>query len=428
MLNGKRVLLFLLSISFAAVSSPAMAQVAVDGGSGLFNVQKAETLGHLGFRAGLFYQASNYDNPGELDNSEAPLSLTLGLGDTFEISASAPWRKLNPTRGDGESGISDGIARAKWNFFTSDQYNLRLAAIVVVTLPMGDKDKGLGTGETNGGAALAIDKVYENIFWHADIGYMNRQEKNLNDQVLYGAGIEYKPIANLGLIAEVSGFSFTSQERYMDDNTKVMGGLRYYIGDWGSISAGYGSWGGGSGSDSPNYMYMAGITVGFGGKKRAEAPAIAPAAPAPEPEAAPAPAPAPTPAPEPTPEPKAAPAPAPAPKMVTIRLESVHFAFDSDKLTDEAKAILERNAEKIKANPGGQLTIEGHTCWIGPRKYNKYLGLRRVIAAKKYLMSLGVNADDVVLISYGEEKPAGDNRTRAGREMNRRADFVIKVE
>lgn len=428
MLNNKRVLLFLVSGILALFAPPAMAQVAVDGGSGLFNTQKADTLGHLGFRVGLFYQSMNYDAPGDSDVTEIPVSLTLGLGDRFEISAAAPYRNIDPSGADSESGISDGIARVKWNFLNSEKYSLRLSAIGMVTLPLGDKDKGLGTEKTNLGVALAIDKEYENISWHGNIGFMGRQEDDINDQVLYAAGLEYKAIENLGLIAEVSGFSYTSSEKYMDDNTTVMGGLRYYIGDWGSVSAGYGSWGGGSGASSPNYMYMVGVTLGLPGKKKMAEAAPPPPPPAPEePKAEPAPKPAPAPAPRPEPAPAPKPAPAP-PKIETIRLEPIHFKFDSAELTDEAKDILRRHADKIKGHPGSQLTIEGHTCWIGTRKYNKWLGHKRAIAAKKYLMSLGIDADSVVLMTFGEEKPSHDNKTREGRKMNRRADFVIKVE
>ena len=421
MQNGVWKLVFLALFVSAVVSTPVMAQVAVDGGSGLFNTQKAKTLGHLELRAGAFYQTSNYDDPGEIDSDELPVSLTLGLQDRFELSVAVPWRRMDPKGASSESGLSDGIARAKWNFYTSDKHNLRFSAIAMVTLPLGDKDKGLGTDKTNLGVALAVDKEYEKISWHANLGFMGRQEENMNDQVLYAAGVEWKPVDSLGLIAEVSGFSFTSAEKYMDDNTKVMGGLRYYLDGWGSVSAGYGSWGGGDGPGSPNYMYMVGVSVGFGGKREKPVEKEKVEAPAPAPKPAPKPAPAPAPR-------MAAPKPAPKPEKVTITLEPVHFKFDSAELTDEAKEILRRHAEKVRENEGSQLTIEGHACWIGTRKYNKWLGHRRAIAAKKFLMSLGIDADRMVLMSFGEEKPVGDNRTREGRKKNRRADFIIKIE
>ncbi|MGK7346600.1 MAG: OmpA family protein [Candidatus Nitrospinota bacterium M3_3B_026] len=421
MLKSKLVALSSLFIlSLALFPARAAAQVAVDGGSGLFHVQRAKTLGDLGFYGGLFYETSNYDSPAAIDDYEMPVSLTLGLKDSFEFSVSAPWRKYDPEGGDAESGISDGIARAKWNFFYSDRHRLRLSAIGMATLPLGDEDKGLGSGKTNLGAALALDKEYDSVTWSFNVGFMGRQEEDLNDQVLYGAGIEWRPIENLGVIGEVSGFSFTSNERYMDDNTTVTGGVRYYLGDWGSVSAAYGSWGGGSGPSSPNYMYMVGITLGMPAREKPVEKEEAPAPPTPAPEPKPAPKPAPEPAPSP-------PAPAPEPEVVTIRLDPIHFKFDSAELTDEAKGILRRNGGKVKETPGAQLTIEGNTCWIGPKRYNKNLGLRRAIAAKKFLMSLGIEADNIVILSRGESNPAGDNKTREGRRMNRRVDFIIKV-
>lgn len=424
MLKGKLAALFSLFIlSLALLPARAAAQVAADGGSGLFHVQRAKTLGDLGFYGGLFYETSNYDSPAAIDDYEIPVSLTLGLKDSFELSVSAPWRKYDPEGGDGESGISDGIARAKWSFFNSEKHRLRLSAIGMATLPLGDEDKALGSGKTNLGAALALDKEYDNITWSFNMGFMGRQEDDLNDQVLYGAGIEWKPMDSLGIIGEVSGFSFTSNERYMDDNTTVTGGVRYYLGDWGSVSAAYGSWGGGSGPSSPNYMYMVGITIGIPAREKP----VREEAPAPKPAPTPAPAPAPAPRPAPTPAPAPAPAPEPEPEVVTMRLDPIHFKFDSAELTAEAKDVLRRNAAKVKETPGARLTIEGNTCWIGPKRYNKSLGLRRAIAAKKFLMSLGIEADDVVILSRGEDNPAGDNKTREGRMMNRRADFIIKV-
>lgn len=429
----------ILAVLFAAVFSttPARAQVATDGGSGLLTIQKARTLGHLNFGVGAFYESSNLDLGGsangnaETDQGTVPVSATLGLGESFEVSVAAPWSRVDVKKASNESGLSDGVARLKWNFLSSDKYATRLSAIASVTLPFGDKDKGLGTGKSDPGIALALDKEYGTVTWHALIGYLKRQEENTDNQMFYGAGVEYMPVNNLSLIAEVSGYSWTSQISGRDDNTKVMAGARYYIGDWASLTVGYGSWGGGSGADSPNYMYMAGVTVGMGlGQpkktlgvitaepvKPAETMAeTKPAEPAGAETAVAA-------APSAVTEEKAA-----EPEKVTIVLDSVHFEFDKSRLQPETKDILKRNAEKLKANPSAEMVIEGHTCSIGAKGYNQQLGLRRALAAKKFLIEQGIAADRMEIISYGEDRPAHDNKSREGRKLNRRADFVIKVK
>ena len=437
MSTGTRIVA-ILAVLFAAVflTTPAHAQVATDGGSGLLTVQKARTLGHLNFGIGAFYESSNLDLSGssngatETKEGMVPVSATLGLGDAFEASIAAPWSRVEAKNGASQSGVSDGVARLKWNFMSSEKYATRLSAIASVTLPFGDKDKGMGTGKSDPGFAIALDKEYGVVTWHALIGYLKRQEENTDNQMFYGGGVEYMPVDNVSLIAEVSGYAWTAHVPSRDDSSKVMLGGRYYIGDWASLTLGYGSWGGGSGAASPNYMYMAGVTVGLGlGQPRKTLGVIAePVAPAetmaeskPAESAGAETAVATTPS-------AVTQERASETEKVTIVLDSVHFEFDKSQLQPEAKDILKRNAEKLKANPSAEFVIEGHTCSVGAKGYNQQLGLRRALAAKKFLVEQGIAADRMEIISYGEDRPTHDNKTREGRKLNRRADFVIKVK
>jgi outer membrane protein OmpA-like peptidoglycan-associated protein len=437
MSTGIRVVTILAALSAVfSLTAPVSAQVATDGGSGLLTIQKARTLGHLNFGVGAFYESSNLDLSGsangqsETDQGTAPASLTLGLGEAFEVSLSAPWSKMDLKKGSTkESGSGDGVARLKWNFLTSETHAIRLSAIASTTLPLGDKDKGLGSGKSNPGLALALDKEYGSVTWHADLGYLKRQEDNTDNQLFYGAGLEYMPIENVSLIAEISGYSWSTQVPGRDDSSKVMFGGRYYVGDWLSLTLGYGSWGGGYGASSPNYMYMGGVTVGLGlgqPKKTLVVESIKAEVEAKPEKAA-----------ETTVKSETTLATPPATTMeeksaetqkAVISLESVHFLFDKSGLLPDAKDILKRNADKLKANPGADFVIEGHTCSIGTKGYNQKLGLRRAISAKKFLIEQGISADRIEIISYGADHPTNDNKTKAGRKMNRRADFVIKVK
>jgi peptidoglycan-associated lipoprotein len=104
-------------------------------------------------------------------------------------------------------------------------------------------------------------------------------------------------------------------------------------------------------------------------------------------------------------------------------LERIYFKFDQYTLTPEARDILARNAQFLKANSGIRIIIEGHCDERGADEYNLALGERRARAVKKYLTSLGVPAERMSVISYGEELPLDPHGTEEAWAKNRRADF-----
>jgi peptidoglycan-associated lipoprotein len=75
---------------------------------------------------------------------------------------------------------------------------------------------------------------------------------------------------------------------------------------------------------------------------------------------------------------------------VVSSLEKIHFDFDQYALTVEAQAILVNNADYLKANPDLKVRIEGHCDERGSDEYNLALGQRRALAAKNFLVSLGI--------------------------------------
>ncbi len=107
-------------------------------------------------------------------------------------------------------------------------------------------------------------------------------------------------------------------------------------------------------------------------------------------------------------------------------LERIHFGFDRYDLSAEAQAILANNATWMNANPAARVQIEGHCDERGSDEYNLALGERRALAAKNHLVSLGVPADRLSVISYGEERPLDQARTEAAYALNRRAEFVTR--
>jgi peptidoglycan-associated lipoprotein len=105
--------------------------------------------------------------------------------------------------------------------------------------------------------------------------------------------------------------------------------------------------------------------------------------------------------------------------------ENVNFAFDSSVLSDQAQQIVMSKAEYLRANLGVTVTVEGHCDERGTDVYNMALGERRAESVKNFLVSLGISANRLNTVSYGEERPIAMGQNEASWAKNRRAQFVI---
>ena len=103
----------------------------------------------------------------------------------------------------------------------------------------------------------------------------------------------------------------------------------------------------------------------------------------------------------------------------------IYFEYDSFDLTAQAKKVLAEKASFLNAHPGIKVTVEGHCDERGTQEYNLALGERRAKAAQEYLVFLGINAQRLNTVSYGEEKPVDPGNTEEAWAKNRRAHFVI---
>lgn len=110
---------------------------------------------------------------------------------------------------------------------------------------------------------------------------------------------------------------------------------------------------------------------------------------------------------------------------LTGELQKVYFNFDSTALSDESRNALSKNADLLAKQPGVNVRIEGNCDERGSDEYNLALGERRAKAARDYLVNLGVKAERISIISYGEEKPADPGHDEAAWSKNRRDEFVI---
>jgi peptidoglycan-associated lipoprotein len=122
-------------------------------------------------------------------------------------------------------------------------------------------------------------------------------------------------------------------------------------------------------------------------------------------------------------QPVAEPSPVMKAEIPTIELDRIHFAFDQASLSSEAREMLAANAVVLKTNPELTINIEGHCDNRGSDEYNLALGERRAQAAKEYLVSLGVAADRLQVISYGEEQALDAANNVTAWAKNRRAEF-----
>jgi peptidoglycan-associated lipoprotein len=109
-------------------------------------------------------------------------------------------------------------------------------------------------------------------------------------------------------------------------------------------------------------------------------------------------------------------------------LKPAFFELDSSDIDPAAKAALDEDAAILKRYPTWAVTIEGHCDERGSAEYNLSLGERRAIAAKSYLVSVGISADRIKTVSYGKEFPFDPGHDETAYAKNRRAHFVVTAK
>jgi peptidoglycan-associated lipoprotein len=105
--------------------------------------------------------------------------------------------------------------------------------------------------------------------------------------------------------------------------------------------------------------------------------------------------------------------------------QPVFFLLDSFEVDGSGQQALNTNAGILKKYPTWVITIEGHCDERGTAEYNLALGEKRALAAKTYLVSLGVPADRLRTVSYGKEFPFDPGHDEGAWSKNRRAHFVV---
>ena len=107
-------------------------------------------------------------------------------------------------------------------------------------------------------------------------------------------------------------------------------------------------------------------------------------------------------------------------------LSDVEFRHGSDQLTDKSRAELADEAASVRKYPNMKVEVAGHTDSTGAEEFNQALSERRAQSVSDYLVSEGVNADNLSVRGYGESQPIADNGTVEGRARNRRVELRIQ--
>lgn len=104
---------------------------------------------------------------------------------------------------------------------------------------------------------------------------------------------------------------------------------------------------------------------------------------------------------------------------------TIYFDTDRYNIDSQDAAALQAQAQYFARYPQITFTIEGHADERGTREYNIALGEKRANAAKAYLVSLGVDANRIAVVSYGKERPVALGSDEGSWAQNRRAASVI---
>jgi peptidoglycan-associated lipoprotein len=112
--------------------------------------------------------------------------------------------------------------------------------------------------------------------------------------------------------------------------------------------------------------------------------------------------------------------------MAIPELADIFFDFDKYDIRSDGAKTLDTNAAWLKSNPNHLVLIEGHCDERGTNEYNLALGERRAKSTMNYLVSQGVQANRITIISYGEERPQCSEKSEGCWGKNRRSHFLVK--
>ena len=148
--------------------------------------------------------------------------------------------------------------------------------------------------------------------------------------------------------------------------------------------------------------------------------------------------------PPPPPPPPPAPTPAPKPAALTEEqifaqktvdqlnaerpLADVFFDLDQSTVREDARPALQKNADWLRRWTSTRISVEGHADSRGSSEYNLALSARRAESIKAYLVTLGVPADRIIVVSKGKEQPFCTEENETCWQQNRRGHFIVTAK
>lgn len=103
------------------------------------------------------------------------------------------------------------------------------------------------------------------------------------------------------------------------------------------------------------------------------------------------------------------------------------FAYDNSSFAPKYRASLEAQAEFLNTHPNARIMLAGHTDERGSREYNIALGERRANSVRTILRGVGVNANQIRVVSYGKERPVYEGHDDSAHRQNRRVELIYEA-
>lgn len=114
-----------------------------------------------------------------------------------------------------------------------------------------------------------------------------------------------------------------------------------------------------------------------------------------------------------------------APLQEAPELQTIYFSYDSAQLSADMQSKLQQNAAWIKSHSNITVQIAGHCDARGSTEYNLTLGQKRADTVREQLIGMGIEANRLVTISYGKERPIDSSESESAYAKNRRVQFLV---
>ncbi len=115
-------------------------------------------------------------------------------------------------------------------------------------------------------------------------------------------------------------------------------------------------------------------------------------------------------------------------KLAIVTLQRIQFELDQSVILPKFTNHLMEIVDFLKLNEDINITIHGHTCYLGSNKYNDRLSLDRAQAVKQFLLDNEIQIHRITTKNHGEEEPVFDNKELEGQVLNRRVELELNFK